>query len=335
MQFIKISPSTTLSELSEQVGAKNIDAILHLNGLPRRPDIGKVFKEKCNQIQSEVADIAWQRKCTVLNSLTKDSDVFEYASLLSGSGWKVLSSIDTFPNMLRIPDTISLPDSSQILGNGEQTKTLVYREVMRSFQEPPHFPDMAVFSEYSSIRPSSVVEPAGGIDSKVFQWFKIPWGEVTLYSSLSGDTIDFPVYPESMSDGVRAEYTTMPDLIYQYEPWQLYTRSGPRTNTYEFDFHRDMWTGDHRDGKANELIRFCMANCYPRYNGSAVHTATVVLYVHGKNLITGILTDVSVDWDGPIGLDGFYLHCKMTLTITEVSPQPINYDSMRRKPLIG
>lgn len=334
MQFLKISPNTTLTQLADAVGYRNVDSVLHLNGIPRTPNIGLAMKSRCLSVINNSEDVDWQRKSSILNTLTQDSDVFEYASLASSTSWKVLSNIGTFPNMLKIPDTIQLPDSEQLLGNNESVKTLIYRNVMSDLQSPPHYVRPETFNEYSSIRPSQVISDTQ-TESKVFEWFKIPWGEVTLYSSLSGNTVDFPVYPEGVSDAVRANYTTMPDLIYQYEPWQIFTGSGPRSNTYDFDFHRDMWTGDHRDGKANELIRFCMANCYPRYTGSMVHTSLVTLYVHGKNLITGVLTDVNVEWDGPLGLDGYYLHCKLTLSITEVSPEPLSYDSMLRKPLIG
>ena len=147
--------------------------------------------------------------------------------------------------------------------------------------------------------------------------------------------IDFPVYPEELSDQRTANFDQMPQLLYQYEPWYLYTSSGPRQNTFTFIFHRDMWTGDHRNGGANILIRFCEANCYPEYRGSSVISSIVTLYVSGSALISGVLTEVNVDWSGPIGQDGFYLYCELQLTIIEVSPEVLNFTSVLNKPLIG
>ena len=40
-------------------------------------------------------------------------------------------------------------------------------------------------------------------------------------------------------------------------------------------------------------------------------------------------------WDGPIGLDGWYLHCELQISITEVSTSPLNYSVVKQKPLIG
>ena len=57
--------------------------------------------------------------------------------------------------------------------------------------------------------------------------------------------------------------------------------------------------------------------------------------MNGEILIRGVLTNVSVDWSGPLGLDNFYLVCKLGLTITEVSPYPLNYWSVKSKKLIG
>ena len=156
-----------------------------------------------------------------------------------------------------------------------------------------------------------------------------------MHSYLGNDSIDFPVYPEEIEDGVRANYETMPDLLYQYEPWQLYRSAGPRTGTYTFHMHRDMFTGDHRDGRCNELIRFCQASCYPEYKGAAVYSDISTLYIGGKPFISGIITEVRESWGGPIGLDDWYLECTLAVTFTEVSQQPLNFTTVRQKGLIG
>lgn len=336
MQFLSIENTTRLSELSERVGSRNVEYILALNDLTRTPDIGQQFYTRCEDIQQNTEEVPYQRKITILNSFTQDSDVFETAALLSENGWKVLSNLNTFPDRLRIPDTITLPDSTDIIGNGIYIGSVPYNKAMNWLNTPPHTIDPSIFNEYSTIRSARVqaFSPYGGVTERN-QWFNLPWGEVTLYSSLSGDSVDFPVYPEEVEDGVKANYTTMPDILYQYEPWYLYQSSGPRSNTYEFFFHRDMWTGDHRDGRANQLIRFCQANCYPEFNGSAVNVSTVSLYVSGSNLITGILTECNTQWSGPLLSDGWYASCRLTLSITEISQEALNYTVQANKPLIG
>lgn len=335
MQFLKIKPGLKLQELSDLVGERNTEYVLNANQLSRTPEIGKAFSDVCDTKTSESKNVEWNRKSSILNSFVSDSDVFETAALLRDSDWKLLSNLGTFPNMLRIPDSIVLPDTVDILGNGEGVKKSIYKKAMNQLSTPPHSIDPAIFNEYSVQKPSRILDYTSNSNSNVFQYFRIPWGDVTLYSSLDNSKIDFPVYPEEIQDQVKANYTTMPDMLYQYEPWQIYQSSGPRSNTYTFSFHRDMWTGDHRDGKANELIRFCEACCYPEYNGSAVNTSTVTLLVAGRPLIVGIMNDVSTRWDGPIGLDGWYLHCELQISITEVSTTPLNYSVVKQKPLIG
>lgn len=353
LQFLSISNSITLSELSDIVGDRNVDYVLSANSLTRKPNIGSEFNKVCDQFidtldyidddpSSSVAESFRQRKITILNTFTQDSDVFEFAALSDVRGWKLLQTLGTFPGMLRIPDSVSLPNSVDVLGNNSSVSSTIYNKTMNCINtsDYPYNVDPAIFNEYSSIRPSELLNRSdssnyANANSDPFQWFRLPWGEITLYSSLSGDSIDFPVYPESIDDGISATYTTMPDMLYQYEPWQVYDSSGPRSNTYTFDMHRDMWTGDHTDGKCNELIRFCEANCYPEYTGSLVNTALVILYIKGKPLIRGIMTDVSVSWDGPIGQDGFYLHCTLKLTIVEVSEDALSYSTVKNKPLIG
>lgn len=243
----------------------------------------------------------------------------------------------TFPNYLKIPDDVTIPDSENTLGNGTPVGDTVYSKAISQLTQNNNI-DPSIFNEYSN-RKSSIVnnfsESSSTSGSDVFQSFNIPWGDVTLYAHLDDTSIEFPVYPEDMSDKKSASFDTMPDMLYQYEPWYTYKSSGPRSNSYKFTFHRDMWTGDHRDGKANELIRFCEAQCYPEFSGSNVNVPRVSLYLKGECLISGIVTDVSTNWSGPLGLDGFYLVCELEISITEVSQEALSYSTVKNKPLIG
>lgn len=337
--YLKISDTLTLSQLSNRVSHDNVGAILAANGLSWGPNVGSAFTAKCNAVINSYSTrsgsgIGWEQQYSILNKLTQDSDVFEYACSMGANAWQVFSSLATFPGMLNIPSTVSIASGNDILGDGNPVPQSIYNAVMNDLITNHAITDLSVFNDYSnaSAAQSSVYGDPG---TSLFESFHIPWGEVTLWSSISGDTIDFPVYPETIDDGTSAEYTTMPDMIYQYEPWQVYKSSGPRSPKFSFHFHRDMWTGDHRDGKANELIRFCQAQCYPDYQGSAVVAPTVSLFIGGSRMITGIMTSVNVSWSGPLGLDKFYLECTLDISITEVSPEPLTYQSVRTKPLIG
>ena len=338
MQYFLLSDSTsTLSGLANAVGDRNVDAILTANEVPRTPRVKEAFEARCQAAMEVSKPVSYQVKINILNTMTGDADVFEYASLMSEDAWRLYSVLNTFPGMLRIPESITLPSSTSILGgNDAKVGTNTYVKVMDSLKSEPHTVDAAIFNTYSAVSKDTVMSQSNrSSKTNMYSMFNLPWGKITLYSSLSDESIDFPVYPEELSDGRKANYTTMPNTIYQYEPWYIYESSGPRTMTYTFHFHRDMWTGDHRDGKANELIRFCEACLYPDYNGSAVNATQVTLYINGQKHIHGIMTEVRPKWSGPIGLDGFYLECELELSITEVSEIPLNYQSVRKKGIIG
>lgn len=335
MKFLQIDKNLKLSKLTDMVGHRNVDNMLHLNKLTRSPNIGKIFDENCRSAIKLASDVTWETKKAILNTLTTDSDVFEYASLLGQSGWKLLNSdYQTFPSYMRLPDNINLPMSTAVLGNGEKVSKKIYSKVMRGLESDMHDIDPAIFSSpyLGDIRVPSTYSTSTNVSA--MRYFRLPFGEVSLYSSLSGSSVDFPCYPEGVSDMIRAQYDQMPNMLYQYEPWVVYTNSGPRQNTYTFKIHRDMWD-DHNNGKANALIRFCQAQCYPQYNGSAVHTSTVTLYIGGAAIIKGIVTDVTTDWSGPLGHDKFYLYCELAITIQEVADSALNYDVILNKPLIG
>lgn len=335
MQFVSIDQSCSLTGLRDIVGTGNLESILTVNSLKRVPNIGgQVYNRQQAAIRSQ-KEVRADFKINSLNRASQDSDVFENMALMGEGGWRIYQATDALPGTLKVPDGVVLADSENIIGNSTRINNTVYRKVIDGISKPPHMIDPEIFNTYSTKKSSKIVTTTALDYTNLFEFFKIPWGNMGIYSSISKEYKDFPVYPEEISDNAKANYTTMPDLIYQYEPWQLYTSSGPRTNTYTFIFHRDMWTGDHRDGKANELVRFCMAQCYPEYNGSAVNSATTTLYMNGQVLISGVLTDVNVTWDGPLGLDGYYLVCKLSLSMIEVSPYPLDYWTVKSKPLIG
>lgn len=332
MQFLQMDSDMTLPELNERVGRQNVEAILTTNQLPRTHKIGEALAQKCQEVTIG-SSVAANKKVAILNTMMGDADVFEYVASIGEAAWEVLQNLGTLPGYVKIPESVNIGKSVDMLGNGISMSVSIGRAVFETILKNEPI-DLSLFNTYQHVKPGAI-NVYGDTTPNGFDAFKIPWGEITLYSSISNMMMDIPVYPETVDDSRVANYTTMPDLLYQYEPWQLYQSSGPRANSFTFKFHRDMWGWDHTKGGANRLIRFCEANCFPDYRGSAVHTSTVTLYVAGRNLITGVMTNVDTNWSGPIGHDGWYLVCEMTLSITEVSPVPLNYNYVRNMPIIG
>jgi len=341
MQYLSIHRDTTLTDLASVVGRANVDEILVTNRLKRTKYIGKVYYSQCADIQATSPEVTVKQKIALLNTLTSDREVFENASLMGDNEWKVFSVLGCLPNTVYIPSTYSIPDSSEVIGgSGKNVAPLIYKKTITCLQNYGYI-DPAIFDAYSISGKRSFIDSRSLKSAlhqttlQTFSGFNLPWGKITMVATLTGESIDFPVYPEELADSFAANYTSMPDVIYQYEPWLTYTSSGPRSTQLTFHFHRDMWTGDHRDGCANELIRFCEACCYPEYSGSAVYASQVRFYINGSLFISGILTNVVPEWSGPIGLDGFYLDCVLSLSITEVADSPRTFSSMRNLNIIG
>lgn len=323
-QFLQITDDYTLGELSDRVGDRNVQYFLATNNLQRSPDIGQAFSKRVQNIYETTAETDWKRKSAILNKFVDDSDIFEEAALMDEDSWKVMSQLGTFPDMLRVPEAITLPDASDVLGNGTAIGKEVYRQTMVSLSTYPHTVNPEIFNTYSVIK-SVMVDGSTSPGSIFNNVFPIPWGDITIYSQLSGESMDIPVYPDEYEDGRQATYQDMDSILYQYEPWKIYTGSGPRSNTINFGtMHRDMWSGDHADGSANKLIRFFESMCYPDYNGSAVNSDIATLYVKGNILISGIITEVSVKWSGPILQDGWYAAFELSVTFVEISTRPLS-----------
>ena len=325
----------TLKDLADIVGETNLDAVLNANALDRTYNIGKQFYDRIEKWSRIPTSISYQTKIDILNGFVGDSDIYEKAALGDELTWTALVISGSFPDAIKIPDGITLPSAVGVLGNGQPVADIISQQCKEALINEPHTIDPTIFSEYDASYYGGTYINDGRLnsDSSPFPYFKLPTTEIFLYSSLYNEALFFPVYPKGFSDGASAHYDEMPEMLYQYEPWLVYKSSGPRELTFDFEFHRDIW-GDHRDGRANNLIRGCQANCYPNYNGSLVNYSVVSMYINNQNLITGVMTDCKVDWDFPIGLDGFYLKCNLSITIKEVSPQPLNYLTVRTKGLI-
>lgn len=339
MHYLTVDKDLTLSTLASIVGERNVDTVLNANGIMERSvAIGTDFINRAAKVDKEYPDIDYQQKLHLLNQFVGDSDLYEKTALGNVSSWKNLAVHNCFPDAMKIPDDVEISESEGVLGNGERVPDRIYRQCTESLRSDRHWIDPAIFAEYNASFSggSFGVTSTGYVSTNTpLDEFKFPWGEICLYSSISGEMLQFPVYPNEIDDGVSANYEDMGEMLYQYEPWKVYKSSGPRELSFTFDFHRDMWTWDHRDGNANHLVKGCKANCYPRYNGSLVNVPIVTLYLHGQNFITGVMTSCKDTWDGPIGLDGFYLHCVLSFSITEISPEALNYDTVRHKGLIS
>jgi len=436
MQYLLIDKSDTLTSISKIVGSQNIDALLAENGLERSPKIGKQWDEKCNAlIHSGLPEVTSTRKTALLNSLTGSEDTFEKACLMDEDEWKIFSSLGSFKDALRVPETIVLPNSARVIGDAVSNTSVIGSGVTTSGSSSGRSASAkfggrtdtqssaaatgssagrggsnssgynssigrtqsmsavgtgsysgsnnmssvtGTVSNVSSststqlsvdsttyravmtdLKTTGAINPGifntintspavnrGIIDSQLGSSGKgsggvnpiaanLPWGKIQIYSSLLGTVMDIPAYPEELEVGRQANYSTMPDIIYQFEPWIVYQSSGPREQSLTFHLHRDMWSGNHLDGKANELVRFCEANTFPRYSGSAVLAPQIRIYINGALFISGVLTQCRTRWTGPIGQDGYYLEFELSLTIQEVSEVELNIDTVSKFGLIG
>lgn len=370
MQYLIIKKDDTLQDIAKIVGRENTDLVLGENSLTRIPRIGRQYYDKCAEyLASNPEEVTPSRKSALLNNLTDNEEVFEKACLMDEEGWKIFSAFQSFPDAIKVPESIRLPYSTKVIGSSigdnvestigsgvigksaipsssssttaESVSSTAYKKVMESLKETGTIPP-EIFNQVNTAKPVSLTStsksksPTARQEKSIPQYsYNLPWGRIQLYSSLLDETVDIPVYPEELDTERSASYTTMPDLIYQYEPWVVYQSSGPREQTIDFHMHRDLWSGNHLDGEANKLIRFCESNTFPRYSGSAVLAPTVSLYISGSQFISGVLTRTRTHWSGPIGLDNWYLEFTLSLTIQEVSEMALNIDSVRNLGLIG
>lgn len=268
-----------------------------------------------------------------ITEITTGDGLYRLARRSNSSSNNVSQAIQYASNQLSSVNSVN-KSTKNVSAQADPVSPNIYRQVNRDLATTGEI--RAENLEAVNTSKASNMDQETSIKTKSTRYsFNLPWGKIYLFSTLMKKGVEIPAYPEQVDTSRSATYTAMPDIIYQYEPWVMYENSGPREQQISFHLHRDMWSGDHRDGRANDLIRFCEANLYPQVNGSLVNSSTVRLYVDGYLFINGVMTRVEVNWKGPIGLDNWYLEFDLNLSIQEVSTFPLTLDSVQDLGIIG
>ena len=116
MQYLVLSGNETYAQLAGVYGNDVVDRILAANSISRVPDIGAEWERTCDNLMAHGSSVSAARKQSLLSKLTDSVELFEKACLLDDDEWKVFSSTMSFPDALRIPDTVVLPNSETVLG---------------------------------------------------------------------------------------------------------------------------------------------------------------------------------------------------------------------------
>lgn len=154
---------------------------------------------------------------------------------------------------------------------------------------------------------------------------------IDCYMSTPNGIIYFPCYPESVSDSNQASYSSEA-ILGRSEPFQYYTGSGPRSVSVKFQMHTDMLDNIDYVYTVADRVEAC---CYPRY-GSGVVATRVRLHVANNIDITGIISNVSTDYSGPLldttgrtDIDTMdrprYAVVDLSFSVTEVTGNPPSY----------
>lgn len=149
-------------------------------------------------------------------------------------------------------------------------------------------------------------------------------GEVTI--TIDGYTLYMPCYPENITDRTNINYDEQ-NALGRSEPYQAYNNSGPRSIQFTFKMHREMIEGDRE--QVEKIVRYIESAAYPNY-GTTVAAVKVAVKV-GKTIhISGIMSDQSTSWDGPIGDDQKYNMVTVSFTIKEVTGDPKKSETIRK-----
>lgn len=142
------------------------------------------------------------------------------------------------------------------------------------------------------------------------------WAQGWCWLSVrGGGTCVFPCFPESYSDTRNANWTSQTPLG-RSEPFQIYQNSGPREVSVSFRMHREMT----QSTSIGDCVAIVQSATYP--TGGDNIAPRVTLNIGSNCSITGIISNVSTNWQDTINTFGQYNGVELSFSVTECTGTP-------------
>ena len=144
--------------------------------------------------------------------------------------------------------------------------------------------------------------------------------------------IVIPVYPDSVSDTMNANFSSTTPLL-RSAPIYSYQSSGPRSVQVSFELHRDMMyqvnhgvsnaiLGEH-DDYVDTFVKLIQAAAVPEYAASSkmVNPPIVALRLGNEVFCKGVISSgIGVTYGLPVLRVGKYATVTVNFTINEIDP---------------
>ena len=108
-------------------------------------------------------------------------------------------------------------------------------------------------------------------------------------------TLNMPCYPDSIEDGVNAEYSET-NLLGRSEPFLIYNYTTGRKLSFTFNMHREM---TESEDEIEKIVKVIESGVYPQY-GSDIAPQKVDVKIGNQIYISGVMTNERTTWSGPI-----------------------------------
>lgn len=157
-----------------------------------------------------------------------------------------------------------------------------------------------------------------------------------IYLHHTDTWIILPVYPETLSDTLQAEFSKTTPLLRTAPIWS-YASSGPRSVRLTLPLHRDMMSQINyqksnvklslTDDYVDIMIKQLQAIALPRYSASSkmVDPPMISVRIGNELFIKGIVDGgVSIDYGLPILENMKYALATVSFTVSEVDPYDAN-----------
>ena len=141
-----------------------------------------------------------------------------------------------------------------------------------------------------------------------------------------------PQYPEEVTDQMQSNFSEN-NTLGRSAPVYTYSNSGPRTVTFNMEFHRDMIdeanasnssiTLNDNEDYSDKFISALQAIAVPKYNltNKVIEPPLVAIRLGRQIFIKGVVTSgISVSYKKPILVNEKYAVISIGFTVSEVDP---------------
>lgn len=171
--------------------------------------------------------------------------------------------------------------------------------------------------------------------SEIKGWSKKAYGyakNAKTTIKIGNTTLYLPCFPESVSDGVSANFNPV-SILGRSEPFSTYSDTDARDLDFSFRLHREIFSvlkNDKGESYMDNIIATIESGVYPTYSTSLVAPQKTTVTVGNQIYISGVMLSQSISYSGPMDVNGKYNIIDISFRVRDIHTTPLSCSDVKK-----